>query len=452
MINLIEHLPVDLVGNNVLAYLSLKDIVMLERGCCSKKTHQQLCGCVPYCPPVRLPSYTEIFIPVFNWFCTRRCRISSVDVFFPGNNLDLDVKMERCNLMCILCEHRVENSPHIQETDIGSRVRSITVNSKQNKDVMEQLSACTRNVKKLTIKYSDCKDWLTADILRNWNLQEIYFFGFEITLQFLMLLVQTCTELTNITLYSNSINDTAVIAIAQHCPKLEKLLLSSNNITWTSLLTLSERGLPLKVLDIDYVPHIPTADIARRCSHALSCISHLNTDKLHRNGQDANILIPYMTGLYIVHLDFYCPSYIPLLTDHCHKLTKIVVHDRHYSVSDILSLCCTNIQLQSLYLYSCCGFTDTALIELLHACPHIHTLYFSNFCNITDIGILALSEHCPQLQELDIVNCSQVSEAAALQLLQRCHKLTILVVSSSSLSEETWTQLDSNTQKRVIRG
>ena len=156
MISLFEHLPVELVG--------VKDIVMLERACGSKKSHQQLFSCIPYCAPVRLPSYTQIFIPVFNWLCTRKCRISSVDVFFPGNNLDLDVKVEKCNLMCINCEHRIESSQHIQETDIGSRVRTIAVRGKQNKKVIEQLSTCTRNVKQLTIEYTyNCMDWLTAD-------------------------------------------------------------------------------------------------------------------------------------------------------------------------------------------------------------------------------------------------------------------------------------------------
>ena len=50
-----------------------------------------------------------------------------------------------------------------------------------------------------------------------------------------------------------------------------------------------------------------------------------------------------------------------------------------------------------------------------------------------------------------IRECIQVTETAVLQLLQRCRKLTRLEVSSSSLSEETWTQLDKNTQKRVSR-
>ena len=130
--------------------------------------------------------------------------------------------------------------------------------------------------------------------------------GVSKTVNILNIILQTCTELTSIKLDSNNIDDSAVIAIAKHCTKLETLLLRSSNITWTSLLALSERGLPLEELDIDYIPNIPTADIARRCSHALSCIRYLNTNNLHQNGQDASTLIPYMTGLTSVNLNFYC--------------------------------------------------------------------------------------------------------------------------------------------------
>ena len=96
-------------------------------------------------------------------------------------------------------------------------------------------------------------------------------------------------------------------------------------------------------------------------------------------------------------------------------------------------------------------FTDTTLVELVHACPHLHTLDLSYENDITDIGILALSDHCPQLQLLAINKCHKVTEAAVLQLLQRCRKLTRLYVSKSTVSEETWTQQDKNIQKRVCR-
>ena len=152
-----------------------------------------------------------------------------------------------------------------------------------------------------------------------------------------------------------------------------------------------------------------------------------------------------MTGLHLVLLHYYCHTYITLLTQYCTELTKIAVFGKDIVFDDILSLSL----LQELQLYLLYGLTDTALLELTHACPHLHTLYLPFETEITDIGILALSEHCPQLQQLEIYRCNKVTEAAVLQLLQRCHKLTRLEVSSSSLSEETWTQLDKNIQKRV---
>ena len=131
-----------------------------------------------------------------------------------------------------------------------------------------------------------------------------------------------------------------------------------------------------------------------------------------------------------------------LPAQHCHKLTWIV---------DILPLCRANPQLQTL-IYYCSGscFTDTILIELIHTCPHLHRFMLPYETNITDTGILALSDHCPALDVLFINKCQKISEAAVLQLLKRCHNLR-LNVSSSSLSEKTWTQLDKNIQKRVRR-
>ena len=49
-----------------------------------------------------------------------------------------------------------------------------------------------------------------------------------------------------------------------------------------------------------------------------------------------------MTGLTSVELDTDFDSYIPLLTQYCHKLTKIDVRDINYTVIDLLSLCCAN--------------------------------------------------------------------------------------------------------------
>ena len=453
MLRMFEELPVELMGMNVLSYLSLEDMVMLERACASKESHQAFMGQTPHCAPFvlmfnRFPTTSSI-----HWFAKNKCRISfleleltSVNFAFIVNNIEVD------NFRLLLDpDTTTESLQLLIDSNIGGKVSEITVTRNQNREVMEQLSVCTRNVKHLVIHFLNfCMDWLTADILSRWNLKEITLCGDTMKASIITLIVQTCTELTSIKLSSDTIDDAAVIVIAQHCPKLQLLIVLSNRLTVNSFVALSERGLPLEKLSIGLIPNIPTADIARRCSHALSCIRHLNTDDLYQIGQIASIIIPYMTGLASVNLQNYCRSYIPLLTQHSHKLTRIVVSKHSCTVADILSLCHANPLVQLLY-HDSGGFTDATLIELIHACPHIHTLRLSNGTNITDIGILALSEHCTQLQCLNIGNCTQVTEAAVLQLLQRYRKLTMRV-SCSSLSEETWTQLDKNIQKRVIWG
>ena len=242
------------------------------------------------------------------------------------------------------------------------------------------------------------------------------------------------------------------MVVAQHCSKLAQLYIPPySQITYNSFIALSVHSLRLKQLNITFIPNFPNSDIARRCSHALSCIRELNTCYLQNSDQDASMFIPYMTGLTKVYLNNHCCSYIPLLTQYCHKLTKIRVYDTVTNIIDILSLCRVNPLLQELLFNNSIGITDATLVELIHVCPHLRTLHLSHETDITDIGILALSEHCPQLQWLSIHICQQITEAAVLQLLQRCRKLTILDVTSSSLSKETWTQLDRNTQKRVRR-
>ena len=149
-----------------------------------------------------------------------------------------------------------------------------------------------------------------------WKLKELNFHGRVANKDLITLIVQTCTELTSIKLESSTVDDALVNIIAQHCRKLEKLKFTYlSNIRYHSLIALSERGLPLKELDIPSIPNIPTTDITLSCSHALSCIRHLNTNQQH----NTNLLIPYMTGQTSVYIDYisygapnYRGNYIPL--------------------------------------------------------------------------------------------------------------------------------------------
>ena len=347
----------------------------------------------------------------------------------------------------------IEDCRSLFASNLIYNINHIIISSNPSKEVMEQLSLFARKVETLTIyNLKNNNDWVNGNIFSIWKLKQICIYNTVENESFVRLIILTCTELTSIKLDSITVDDVAVTTIAQHCHKLESLsVISECLITFNSIIALSEGGLPLKELYIPSIPNTPTADISRRCSHALSCIRRLDTNQLGQKGQADNILLPYMTGLTSMYLSQHGYSYIPLLTQHCHNLTEIIVDDSYCTVEDILLVCYTNPLLQELLYWELSGITDTILTELIHACPHLHTLDLSYETTITDIGILALSELCPQLQRLNINYCTQVTEAAVLQLLQRCRKLTRMEVSRSSLSEETWTQLDKNTQKRVRR-
>ena len=52
---LLDELPVELVGTNVLGRLNICDIVMLERASCSEASQKHFLDQIPHCPPLMLP-------------------------------------------------------------------------------------------------------------------------------------------------------------------------------------------------------------------------------------------------------------------------------------------------------------------------------------------------------------------------------------------------------------
>ena len=219
MLNLLEHIPLSLMSSDVLGYLSIKDIVMLERACGNKKSQHCFLELLLNRPPVVLPSSKHRDILALEWFSKRRCRIYSLTIQLSDDNpaLYLESLILENIILEIKSDATIKNLTDIIESNICNLVTRIDINGDQNSEMIEQLSACTENVTQLTIKNSDdCIDWLTKDILSRWKLTEVFLLGCAITVQSVLLVVQTCSELTSIKLYSDNINDTAILAVAQH--------------------------------------------------------------------------------------------------------------------------------------------------------------------------------------------------------------------------------------------
>lgn len=92
MLNLIENLPVELVGTNILGYLDIRDIVMLERACSCKESHQLFRFWIQSCPSVVIPSSKYKNIKTLIWFAKREGRIEFLTIELPGDNPGLQVE------------------------------------------------------------------------------------------------------------------------------------------------------------------------------------------------------------------------------------------------------------------------------------------------------------------------------------------------------------------------
>ena len=195
MSSLIERLPVELVGTNVLSYLSLKNIVTFERACGSKTSHQLFLNLIPYCFPVVLPTMEHNNREALDWFVNRRCKLSYLTIKLPGGNPCLHVKnlhVEYFDLQ-INSSVTIESLQPLLENSIAHLIRCIDINGDPKEDVVEHLSVCTGNVRKLCITYSDnCMDWLTAETLVRWKLKEIELLRLETRTPLVSLIVQTC--------------------------------------------------------------------------------------------------------------------------------------------------------------------------------------------------------------------------------------------------------------------
>lgn len=76
MLSLLEYLPVELVGVKVLDFLSLREIIMLERASCSKECYQHFLDLIPLCQSLELPTDKQKTKSVLVWFAKRKCKIN----------------------------------------------------------------------------------------------------------------------------------------------------------------------------------------------------------------------------------------------------------------------------------------------------------------------------------------------------------------------------------------
>ena len=153
MSKLFENLPLEIVSSQVLGFLSIRDIVMLERSCGSRKSHKLFLNLIPYSLPVILPFSKQKNISSLEWFVKRRCKIETLTVFVSDNYLCMYVKNLQVDKFEVFLDSNItmeENCKRLLENNICDNLNLLVIIGNQNMDVIQQLSAYTKNLKKTT--------------------------------------------------------------------------------------------------------------------------------------------------------------------------------------------------------------------------------------------------------------------------------------------------------------
>ena len=481
MLEYLIQLPYDFLGQNMLGFLNLIDIIQLENGATSHKSQKLLKAILPYCPPIRLSdSFNQVCLKTdaLNWFHCRLCRIKFVRIDFDSLcevNFEHFI-MENIEL-CLKKYATLRNIESLPNQYIDENVSRVMIRNDQDPAVMEVLFSMLSSVRSLHIQSANLTEWMMhlkqlgpclreltiLSVIEKFTLSSIieycpyleklylstvtdvsqsilqciayncpHLLSLEInTLSYntkaaacadLTALAEKCPQLEELSLTCQQLTDQSMIALAQHCSRLKKLNLMECDLSTMSLIALSERSLSLEELNI--IPGIPisSAEIAVQCVHTLSRILELSTNSFSKPKLALCYAIQYMTGLCNIHFDN--PE------DHLLLPHLLLLLQRQ---------CCAGLETMIISDHS--SITPEQLCELVALCPHLHTVQISKVTCNCDAVLVELARSCPHLQYIAMYNIGKVTEEGILALIVSCRYPRELDIYKFTVTEETVRQL-----------
>ena len=472
-------MPTETLGQSMLGYLALKDIVRFENAAASHESQQLLRAILPYCPPIafksRLMYRSELNIGSIKWFNQRRCRVQFVRIdvellievdseefFIDDIELGLNGKMSLNSLK------------PLQNHKLTQRITRVVIREYQEPAVLEVLfslltSASSSSVRSLDVDLSNLSEWLEHIKDIGPCLHELFIHNYAAKSHNIRAIMETssrsldnrclrsesdstilqyiavncphlrilrintlyqsstecvadltafaekCPQLEELSLDCGQLTDHSVIALAQNCSRLKKLNLNQCSLTVASLIALSERGLPLEELDIPWIP-IPTAEIAAQCAYALSQIRKLITNGFRAINRYIHV-IQHMTGLRKLYLD--CTE------DHL-LLPHLLLQGQ-----------CSSLEI--LYISKYSTITLQQLTAFASQSPQLRILTIKKQ-EFTDEVLVELAHSCPHLQKVTL-SSAKLTMKSVLALSAHCRQLRRLDIPETTLTEETVRQL-----------
>lgn len=165
MLQYLIQLPCDSVGQSMLGFLDINDIIKFENAASSRDSQQLLRAIIPYCPPIVIRSHVEFKFnrKAVNWLNSRRCRVQHATI--PIESLyDVNLQHIVFESIDLLLNHytSLEHIKLLKNHYISQRVTCVRIVGDQDPAVMEVLFSLLidSSVHSLNIQSSNQSQWI----------------------------------------------------------------------------------------------------------------------------------------------------------------------------------------------------------------------------------------------------------------------------------------------------
>ena len=496
MLEYLIQLPCEVMGERMMGFLDLNDIMQFEKAAASQKSQSLLRAVFPYCPPIIVVKPPEnlynLIYTSHNWFKKRQCRVQlvriSVELF---SEVDFDHSILEGNIELYLKANATPGDIlRFVNPECSRKITQLQIEGDQDPVVMGVLFSQLCNVRNLYIQSSNLSQWIenvnkigpsinelaVFDSIRemntintitkycpyleklSWNyssyvsdssnilqciaincphlrilsVDPFYYITDEQCNADLSAFAEKCLQLEELSLYFQQLAEQSVIALAQHCSRLKKLKIVGCSISITNLITL------LELVRLDY------------CQITIALMIALSE-----------------RGLPLEELDIpMIPIFSAESAAQCaHALTRIrklntgkhwnSIDNFYYAIQYMTGLREMDLNssedhlllqegqfsnLESLYINPNSNITSQQLLELLRGSPLLHTLYIEKPTCISNAILVELAHSCPHLQRVTL-HSSEVTEEGVLALAAHCRQLRVIDIPMITVKRVTVNQL-----------
>ena len=486
MLSYIFILPSEVVGQNVIDFLNLKDLVQLDTAIMEHKYRTEFLELLTNCSPVAIPQNINASKEELLWFKQRKCSIKEMKISLSQSDY-FDVDTSMADRVILELDRKVVpvDMENLIQSHIVSTITIITILGEQDNELIHLLFSLMPKLKQLTVNHyaqqkTYIKLWkpspsinpmlhtfhcrvmnLTDDTTQFIYQQGRHLKSLELICvriwevdpnDFLEDLGRNCPNLVTLKVRLNLaqkeevVLESGIMALVKNCLYLQTLDISAFDLSVLAidaiaehctqlqklslystniltLITLSKHRIPQEVLNIPWIP-IPSAEVAAQCAHALSRIQRL---------QPTTAMCTDIPSLYIGYLTSL--RELSLSTDLTNEntievLRAVAEHCRQVEEVDI------------------CARTDEIVEQLITLAtfnPRLTSLTLHKAPALTDAALIELTKCCHKLSKIHIRGCPLITDTGIIALSRSSPNISLVYLANCpGLSNDSMSAISEN--------